>query len=98
MSEPLKTFPWLECEEMRTNTPSLLMGLQTCTTTMKISVVVPRKPGMDLSQDQTMSLLDVYPKESMAYYRDTRSTVLNALLLKTVGTRKHPRCPSTQDY
>ena len=44
------------------NTHPLLVGMQTCTITLKISMVVSHKMGINLPQDPAMLLLAIYPK------------------------------------
>ena len=46
----------------RKNTPPLLVGLQTGTITLEISLAVPQKNVTDLPEDPGKPLLRIYPK------------------------------------
>lgn len=46
-----------------------------CTTTVEISVEVPRKLGIDRSQYPAVSLLGTNLKNSTSYYKDACSTI-----------------------
>jgi hypothetical protein len=45
------------------NTPPLLVGLQACTTTLEISLVVPQKLDIVLLEDPAIPLLGIYPED-----------------------------------
>ena len=51
---------------------SIAGGLQTCTTTLDIILVVPQKMEIDLPEEPSIPLLDIYPKDilqgHMFYY------------------------------
>jgi hypothetical protein len=73
------------------NTLPLLVGLQACTTTLEISLVVPRKIG------HSIPLLGIYPKDAPTYNKDTCSTMFIAALFIIARSWKEPRCPSTEE-
>lgn len=75
------------------NTYSLLVEVQTGAATIEISVLVPQKLKIDLPHDPTILLLGIYPKDSIAYSRDSRSFTFTAALLTIAGKQKQPRCP-----
>jgi hypothetical protein len=45
-------------------TPPLLVGVQTCTTTLEINLVVSQKTGNSLPQNPAIPLLGIYPKDA----------------------------------
>jgi hypothetical protein len=65
------------------NTPPLLVGLQTGTTTLEISLAVPQKIGIVLSEDP-------------AIY--TRSPMFIAALFIITRSWKESRCPLTEEW
>lgn len=75
------------------NTHSLLVEVQTGAATIEISVLVPQKLKIDLLHDPTILLLGIYPKDSIAYSRDSRSFTFTAALLTIARKQKLPRCP-----
>ena len=81
------------------NTPSLLVGLQTWTATMKINMVVPQKIGnWSTSQPSYIPLLGTYPNDTPSYHKDSCSTMSIVSLLIIARTWKQPRCPSTKEW
>ena len=44
------------------NTPALLVGVQTCTATLTINMVLLRKLGINLPQDPVIPLLGIKPR------------------------------------
>jgi hypothetical protein len=54
------------------NTPSLLVGLQACTTTLEISLMVPQKSGQNtILEDPTIPPLGIYPEGVLSGKKDT---------------------------
>ena len=49
------------------------------------------KPGIKLPYDPTISLLDMYLKDSC-------TPIFNATLFTIVKRRKQPKCPSTEEW
>ena len=47
----------------KSNTPPLLVGLQTGTNTVEISLLVPQKLDIVLPEGPTIPLLGIYPKD-----------------------------------
>ena len=80
------------------NTPPLLVGLQDGTTTLEISLVVPRKLDMTLPEDPAIPLLGIYPKNSPACNKDTCSIMVIAALFIRARSWKEPRCPSMKEW
>jgi hypothetical protein len=78
------------------NTPPLLVGLQACTITLEISLGVPPKLDIVLSDDPAIPLLVIYPEDVPTCNKDTCSTMLIASLFIIARSWKEPRCPSTQ--
>jgi hypothetical protein len=62
------------------NTSPLLMGLQACTTTLEISLVVPQKVNIVLQVDPAIPLLGIYPEDVPTGNKDTCSTMFIAAL------------------
>jgi hypothetical protein len=63
------------------NSPPLLMGVQTCTTTLEINLVVFQKIGINLPQKPAILLLGIYTKDAPPYYKGTCSTVFIAAFI-----------------
>lgn len=63
-----------------------LLGLPTCTPTMKSVWWYLRNMGINLPQDSTILLLDIYPKNASSYHRGTCSAkFIYDLLLIEIG-------------
>jgi hypothetical protein len=73
-------------------TPPLLVRLQTVTTTLEISLMVPQK------NRPIHTLLCIYPKDSPTYNKDTCSTMFIPVLFIISRKWKECRCPSTEDW
>ena len=75
-------------ERMRSkwNTPRLLVGMKTCIATLKISMAVSQRSGINLTQDPVIPLLDIYPKNAQSYHNDTCPIIFIAALFITVRT------------
>ena len=80
------------------NTPPLLVGLQTCTTTLEISLAVPQKINIVLPKDPAIPLLGIYPEDVPASKKHTCSTMFIAALFLIARSWKEPRCPSTEEW
>jgi hypothetical protein len=52
------------------NTPPLLIGVQTCKTTLEINLAVSQKTEIVLPQYPAIPLLGIYPKDAPTYYKD----------------------------
>jgi hypothetical protein len=77
------------------NTPQLLVGVQTCTDTMDINMMVPPKVQIHQHQGPATSLMGIYPKEVSPYHKDICSTMFIVAVFKIVRNWKQTRCPST---
>jgi hypothetical protein len=62
------------------NTPPLLEGLQACTTTLEISLVVPEKLDIVLSENSVIPFLGIYPEDVPTCNKDTCSTMFIAAI------------------
>jgi hypothetical protein len=68
------------------NTPPLLVGLQACKTTLKISLADPREDGHCATSRPSYStlyikyILSKYTKEAPSYHKDTCSIMFIAAL------------------
>jgi hypothetical protein len=77
------------------NTPPLLVGLQAGTTTLEISLVVPRKLDIVLPEDPAIPLLGIYP-DAPIYNKNTYFTMFISALFIIARSWKEPKCPSTR--
>jgi hypothetical protein len=82
----------------KSNTPPLLVELQACTTILEISLVVPQKLDIVLSEDQAIPLLGIYPENVPTGNKDTCSTMFLAALFIIARSWKEPRFPSTEEW
>jgi hypothetical protein len=80
------------------NTPLLLVGLQACTTTLEISLVVPQKIGHSTTGGPAISLLGIYPEYVPTGKKDRCSTMFIAALFIIARSWKEPRCPSSEKW
>jgi hypothetical protein len=69
---------WMYSKEI---TPPLLVGGQTCAATLKITMAVLRKLGIDLTQDPVIPFLFIYPKGVPFYHKETCSTMYIAAFI-----------------
>jgi Na+/melibiose symporter-like transporter len=79
----------------------MLVGVQTCTTTLESIWQFLRKLGIVLLQGLAIPFLGIYPKDDLPYHKDTYSIVFIAALLALLAiarTRKQPRCASTEEW
>ena len=81
----------------RRNTLPLLVGLQTGTTTLEISLVVPQNLDIVLPEYPAIPLLGIYPEDVPTGNKDTCSTMSIAALFIIARSWKEPRCPSTKE-
>ena len=72
------------------NTPSLLVGLQTGTTTLEINLEFLRRLEIDLPEDPAIPLLGIYPKDVPPCHRGTYSTMFIAALFMIARIWKQP--------
>ena len=87
---------WRGCG-VRGNTPTLLLGMQTYTNTLAISMVVSQKTEINLPQNPAITLFGIHPKDAQSYYKSICSTMFIAALFIMYRMWKQPRCPSTED-
>ena len=80
------------------NTPSLLVGLQACTTTLEIVWRFLRKLDIVLWEDPAIPLLGIYPEDVPTSKKNTCSTMFIAALFIISRSWKEPRCPSTEEW
>jgi hypothetical protein len=73
----------------------LLVGLQTCTSTLEISLAVPLKIGQE---DPAICLLGKNLDDVPTGNKDTCCTMLIAALFILARSLKEPRCPSTEEW
>jgi hypothetical protein len=80
------------------NTPPLLVGLHTCTTTLEISLVVPQKIGHSTTRRSSNTSPGIYPEVFPTGNKETCSTMFIAALFIIARSWKEPRCPSTEEW
>ena len=80
------------------NTPPLLVGLQTDSTTLEINLEFPQKIRTDLPKDPAIPLLGIYTKDAQPCHRSLCSTKFIAALFLIVESWKHSRCPTTEEW
>ena len=70
------------------NTPPLLVGVQTGTAALEISMWIFRKLENNLPQDPAIPLLGIYPKDAQSYHKGMCSTMFIAVLFIIARTWK----------
>jgi hypothetical protein len=80
------------------NTLPLLVGLQTGTTTLEISLAVPQRIGHSSTGRSSNTSPGIYPDDVPTFNKDTCSTVFLATLIIIARSWKEPRCPSTEQW
>jgi hypothetical protein len=75
------------------NTHSLLVGVQTCTTTLEI-----KKQEILLPQDPAIPFLGIYPTDVPPFHKDNCSTMFITTLFVIAINWKQPRCPSPEEW
>ena len=80
------------------NTHPLLVGMQTCTTTLEIIVQFLRKLGINLHQDAAIPFLGTSPRDAQSYYKSICSAMFIAVLFLIARTQKQPRCSSMEKW
>ena len=80
------------------NTPLLLMGLQTGTTTLKITLDIPQKLEIDLPEVLTIPILGIYPKDAPPCHKGMCLTMFIAVFFVIARSWKQPRYPTTEEW
>jgi hypothetical protein len=80
------------------NTPPLLVGLQTGTTTLEINLDVPQKIENRSTEDPAIPLLRLYPKDALPCHRSTCATMFTEALFVIARRWKQRRCPMTEKW
>jgi hypothetical protein len=80
------------------NTLTLLVVLQAGTTTLEISLAVPQKLDIVLSEYPEILLLGIYQEDTPAGNKNTCSTMFIVALFIIARSWKEPRCPSTEEW
>ena len=84
----------LERLQRKRNTSPLLVGLQTNTTTLEISLAILRKLDIVLLEDPAIPLLSIYLRDTLIHNKDICTTMFIAALFIIAQSWKEPRCPS----
>jgi hypothetical protein len=80
------------------NTPPLLVGLQTCTITLEVSLAVPHKIGHSTTGRSSNTSPEQYPEDVPTCNKDTCFTMFIATLFIIAKRWKESRCPSTEEW
>jgi hypothetical protein len=72
-------------------------GLQTCTTTLEVSLEVPQEIGHNTT-GPAIPLLGIYPEQVPTGNKNTCSTMFIAALFIISRSWKVPRCPSIEEW
>jgi hypothetical protein len=76
---------------------SILVGVQTCTTTLEINLVVSQKTGKMFTSRPSYTTLGHTPKRNAPpYHKDARSAMFIATLL--INSQELETCPSTEEW
>jgi hypothetical protein len=86
----------LERMRRKRNTAPLLVGLQTGTTTLEISLEVRRK--LEIAEDPAILLFGIYPTDAPQCHKGTCSTMFIASLYVIARNWKQPRCPIIEEW
>ena len=76
----------------------LLVGVRTCTVTIKSGWQFLRKVGVDLLQNPAILLLSINLKDAPSYHKDLYSTMLIAAVFIIARTWKKTRCFSREEW
>ena len=79
----------------KNNTPPLLVGLQTGTTTLEISLAVPQKIGHSTTGRSSNTSPGLYPEDVPTCNKDACSTMFIAALF--IIARKNPDAPQQRN-
>ena len=79
------------------NPPTLLVGMQTSTATMRIVWRFLKNLEIELPYDPAIPLLGIHTEETRIE-RDTGTPVFIAALFTIARTWKQPRCPSADEW
>ena len=69
-----------------------LVGMQTCTTTLEVSMTVSQKTD-NLPQNPAIPLLGIYSKDAQSYYKSICSNMFIAALFVIARTQKYLDTP-----
>jgi hypothetical protein len=79
------------------NTPPLMVGLQACTTTLKISLVIPQKTGHNTTRRTSNTSPGHISRNVPTGNKETCFTMFLAALFIIARSWKELRCPSTEE-
>ena len=80
------------------NTPPLLVGVQTSTAALEISMMIYQKIRKQPSSDPAISLLGLYSKDAQSYHKDMCSVMFIAALFVLARIWNQPKFPSTEEW
>jgi hypothetical protein len=80
------------------NTPSLLVGLQACTTTLEINLAVSQKIGHSSTRRSSNTTPGHIPEDVPTFNKGTCSTMCIAALFIIARSWKEPRCPPAEEW
>ena len=79
-------------------TPPLLVGLQSGTTTLEVSLALPQKTEHNTTWGPSYTTPGHIPKDTPTYNKDTCSTVFIATLFIIARSWKQPIYPSVEEW
>lgn len=74
-----------------------MVEVQTCTATVESVWWFPQKDGTLLTARSAITLLGIYPKDSITYIKDIYSNIFIAVLVITTRNCKQPICLSADE-
>ena len=80
------------------NTHPLLMGMQSCATTLEISVAVSQENSNESTSGSSNTTLGNIPKTSTIILHSICSAMFIAALFVIARSWKQPRCPSVEEW
>jgi hypothetical protein len=89
----------LFCLIRKSKPHTLLVGMQTSTTTLEKNWRLLKKLNIDLPYDPAVPLLGIYPKEcNTGYSRGTCTPMFIEAQFTTANLWKQPRCPASDEW
>ena len=80
------------------NTPPLLVGVQTCTATLEISMAISQNIRKQSTSRPSSTMLGIYPNNAQSYHKDTFLTMFITAIFLIARTWKQPSCLSTEEW
>ena len=75
------------------NTPPLLVGVQTCTNILEISIAISLKIREQSTSRAIIPLLGIYAEDALSHHKDMCQTMLMIALFIIAKPRNSPNAP-----